>query len=173
MSRTASFDSSALVFLLADGVPTIPADARRWQNVRDTVRNMSDAGVTMALPAAVLAELAASEHGQAIAQAISRRLGRIEVQAFDAEAALIAGEITQGALAAAKAAGAKPVDRPIVKFDAMILATALRWKVDHLVTTNGRDFAKYLKHTKLEVDVVNADEPRGQVSLIGIDRAKR
>lgn len=167
MSRTASIDASALVILLEDVVPVEPVRARRWQNVRETMRSLDDAGVTVGLPAAVLAELAASVHGRDVAALISRKLGKIEVQVFDAEAALIAGELTQAALAAAKAAGTKPVDRPIVKFDAMILATALHQKVDLLITTNGRDFAKYLKHTKLEIEIVNADEARGQVTIIG------
>jgi predicted nucleic acid-binding protein len=168
VSRSAAFDTSALVFLIDDAPPADAADARRWQNVRDTMRGLTDAGVTFALPAAVLAELAAGQHGRAVAALLAKRIGKIEVQAFDAEAALIAGEITQGALAAAKAAGTKVADRPIIKFDAMILATALRWKVDQLITTNGRDFAKYLKHTKLEIDVVHADETRGQVTLLGV-----
>ena len=174
-----AIDTSALSFLLDLDLPEEPSEALRWQNVRDSVMRWQDAGATLIIPAPVLAELAATPGAADIAGVLARRFPDLDVRPLDSPAAIIAGAITQPTLT--KPPRTEP--RPVVKFDALILATAVRWGATKLATTDGRDFNKFvpglaperdvwkqvLPITYRPIEIVLADEtPRGaQVAMIG------
>lgn len=161
-----ALDTSALSFLIEPEVPADPDEARRWQNVRDSVARFQDAGASIILPAPVIAELAAMPGAQAIAALVARRFPLFDIRPLDAKAAELAGRITQATLP--KPPRTEP--RQVVKFDATIIATAVRWGAGVLATTDGRDFNKFLRPLEPErIEVKLADAtPRGQVTLTGL-----
>lgn len=167
MSYSAALDACAIMFILDDVIPQDPVEARRWQNVRATMRSLSDSGANLVIPAPVLTECGAHDSGVGVAEAIAKRIARVEVPPFDAEAAELAGDIARSMFAARAASGGGVPGRHILKFDAMIFATAIRWGARKLITTNERDFERLLKHTKKTIEIVRADDAVGQVTILG------
>lgn len=159
MSAIVLIDTCVVIHLLSPE-PSGKDEARTWQNVRDSIVRLEKNGARILLPAVVLAELASSPHGQGIVEAAQSVLPAFEVVAFDAEAATITGDFMRSRWAN------RSGSRPCLKFDSMIAATAIRRKATQLLTTNGRDFSGVLAGSG--VQVVDAGEAHGQVSIIGV-----
>lgn len=163
--RLVGVDSGVTMFL----VEARPADKdriRRWAQVLDTVRALQDDGSEFIVPAPVISELHAGGEGQ-IADRLVRSSHHIRIEAFDDPAAVLAGKMTSIALKTRA-----PGTRAVVKFDAMILATAIECGCDTMLTTDPKDFGGHLNAlVTLNIDhsirVVDATSPVGQLAFIG------
>ena len=159
-----ALDTCVLVFLL-EPLPADPARARRWQDVRSAVGRWQSDGATLFIPAPVTAELIADpRQGAVVMDLLGKRYGQLDVRPFDAPAADIAGQVTRAVLQ-----GPRTDSKRCLKFDAMIFATAVRWKADRLATTDERDFGKYAPHLRpgLAIEIEKADAQLGQLTVLG------
>lgn len=90
---------------------------------------------------------------------------QLTVKPFDEDAAELAGEITRLALKG-RPTGA---NRVCIKYDVMILATAIAHGCSSIVTSNARDFTPIVAAGQLatRIQVIDAENPKGQIALIG------
>lgn len=140
---------------------------KRWSQVHATVRKLLEQGAELVIPTPSLAEMyAGGEDGERVAVELEKLGTVLSFEDFDDEAARIAGRLTRTWLVTRKQLQPAP-SRQLVKFDAMIVATAVAAGADCIVTTD-IDIEKWV-NTLDEADrieVIDAAAPKGQLALI-------
>jgi len=165
--RVAAVDANVLMFL-AELRPQDEARFKRWSQVHATVRDLLEQGAELIIPAPSIAELyAGGEDGVRFAIALEKQGIHLRIEAFDDEAARIAGQIMRIRLSARSRTTPSP-SRTLVKFDAMIVATAIAAGADCIVTTDG-DIEKNVAvlDEGQRIAVIDATAPLGQLTIIG------
>ncbi len=165
--RVAAVDANVLMFL-AEPRPQDDARYKRWSQVHATVRDLIEHGAELIVPAPSIAELyAGGEDGVHVAMALEKQGKHLRIEAFDDEAARIAGQIMRIRLSGRARSTGGP-SRALVKFDAMIVGTAIAAGADCIVTTDG-DIEKYVAvlDDRQRIPVIDATAPKGQLTIIG------
>lgn len=154
--------------VLGGGGPQDEARYKRWSQVHATVRDLLEHGVELIIPAPSIAELyAGGEDGVRVAVALEKQGKHPRIEAFDDEAARVAGQIMRIRLSARAKTSEQPA-LAVVKFDAMIVGTAIAAGADCIVTTDG-DIQKYIDvlDERHRIQVIDATAPTGQLTFIG------
>lgn len=162
--RLAVVDASVVIWLLAPIKARESVDVKqKRERIEETMRDFRKA-FSFIIPAPAVAELC--KHGSvdiALADAM-KRFGGMHVEPFTYKDGSCAAEMLGPALRGRKSG----VDvRSIIKYDCLIAAIAHR-KDAPILTTNKRDFSRYLNEIRSSVEVVYVDEipKKGQLRLI-------
>ena len=160
----AAVDSDILIWLLDT---TSSADARRKRAyVELTMERLNRLQVRWIVRAPVIAELYRGGPGLLRLRDVALRyLKAVRVEALDARAADLAGQISAQTLRARRGR-----ERGAVKFDALIAAIAHHVGARWLLTANVDDMRSHLKVIGSGIEVVNATEPpaSGQQELVEV-----
>ena len=162
-------DTSVPIYLLAEEEPgpDVPLEAAKAAEfVRANVSRLAGEGVRFVVPAPVLAELYSHPEtgGDEIADGLfDARIG-LQVFAYDHDDARATGEMLKK-LYPTKSPGER---KTIMKYDAQIAGMAHARLAKYLLTTNQRDFERYLHVIGSSVEVCYADgQPeKGQTMVV-------
>jgi predicted nucleic acid-binding protein len=136
VKETVAVDACVLMLIL-DTQTVDQKRLARQEKARFHFVKFESEGADFVIPAPVFSELVAGgQDGEIAAEALVRREQHIRVPAFDLDASRVAGRITALRL---KNRGATP--RALVKFDAMIAATAIASGATCILTADS-DIAK-------------------------------
>lgn len=154
MKHAVAVDACTLILLL-DNDTTEQARLDRISRVRFAFAKYDDEGADFIIPAPVLVELGAGGvDGQRAAEALIRQDKRIRVEALDFDAAQLAGRIISARLPKRAATES----RVMIKFDALVTATAVACGATCILTTDRSDIEKCMAELPAEdrIKVVDA-----------------
>lgn len=140
---------------------------RRWLDNRECIRRLRDDGIKFVVPAPAMVELEmGGESSSKLANKLAQRQESLDVVEFDYDAVLLAGKMLKGAHKELVRAAPGEGRRNVVKFDALIAATAVAHQARYLLTTNPKDFERLLREVQNHVEVIDTTRARGQVVLL-------
>jgi predicted nucleic acid-binding protein len=159
-------DTSVLVLLLSTPGPNESEAVRiRRERSEVTLAELRKQGAVFVVPTPVVAELGRYGKGsEVLRKKLVRQLKRSKVQALNVDAADIAGQMSDKALAART----EGEERGAVKYDALIAAVAHDIGARWLVTDNRKDMQRCLDavQSPVELIVTSAIPKKGQLHLV-------
>jgi len=158
-------DTSAIVLLLSSPSDEDDTTRARRECTEHTFARLTKEGARFGIPTPVVAELARTGPGSAVAlKVIAALKRRARFEELDLESADVAG-----AMRILKLRERTPgQERGAISYDALIAGIAHQRGARWLLTANPRDFAALLSTVKSNVELVVTDQPpaKGQLSLV-------